>query len=125
MTRNYREVWDNYAASWRVKTTAEKRALYQRSLTPDCQYIDPLAAATGWDELETYMLEFHRQIPGGHFVTTKFLSHNDRCVAQWEMRNADEVVVGDGISYGVFDSQGKLTSMTGFFELPPTPETAN
>lgn len=112
------DVWETYVRSWKVATAEEKRALFAASLSPDCVYQDPLARAEGWDELIAYMLDFHRQIPGGHFVTQRFLYHGDRSVARWEMKGADASVLGDGISYAEYGADGKVQRMTGFFEPP-------
>lgn len=118
MHTNYQETWETYVASWKAKTENDKRALFEKSLAPNCQYQDPLVTATGWDELVAYMLDFHQQIPGGHFVTTYFLGHNNKSIARWEMKNGDNIVLSDGISYGEYDEQGALVAMIGFFDPP-------
>ncbi len=110
--------WLAYAESWKVSSAEEKRALYEQALMPDCVYRDPLMEARGWDALLAYMQDFHRQIPGGHFVTTEFRAHHGRCLAQWQMRDGAGEVHGVGTSYGEFDPSGRLRSMTGFFEVP-------
>jgi len=115
---NHQEIWETYAASWRATDAAEKMALFAQCLDADCQYQDPLATARGWEELTAYMLEFHRQIPGGHFVTTEFLTHNNKSVARWEMRDNKDAVLGTGISYGEYTESGRLHQMTGFYPLP-------
>ncbi len=110
--------WETYARSWKVASADEKRALYRESLDPSCIYRDPLTQRNGWDELLTYMKEFHQQIPGGHFRTVEFIAHHDRSIARWEMCNEEEAVLGTGMSYGEYNAEGKLISMTGFFEPP-------
>lgn len=116
--QNHQQTWEIYVASWKAETAAEKRQLFEKCLTPDNQYNDPLTTTQGWDELANYMLDFHKQIPGGHFVTTYFLAHSDKSIAQWEMRRANEEVLGEGISYAEYNTEGKLVSETGFFEPP-------
>lgn len=111
-------IWETYVKSWKVPSEEEKQTLFERSLDPGCRYTDPLATAQGFDELRAYMLDFHQQVPGGHFVTTYFLAHHQRCIARWNMVGGDGTVLGDGISYGEFGKDGKLTAMTGFFEQP-------
>ena len=118
MNKSCKDTWETYGSSWKAESTAEKRALFKRSLDPACQYHDPLIKTQGWDELEAYMLDFHKNIPGGHFVTTYFLAHSNKSISCWEMRNAENVLLGDGISYGEYNESGKLISMTGFFEPP-------
>lgn len=118
MQPNFEDIWETYARSWKVESREEKLALYKQCLHTDCVYTDPLMVAKGWDELADYMLDFHRQIPGGHFVTTWFLAHHQCSIAKWEMRGGNGAVLGEGISYGTYNSDNKLTTMTGFFETP-------
>ena len=120
MSHNFKDTWETYVSTWNVDDAAQKRALFTQCLDPACRYNDPLINTHGWDELETYMLDFHQKIPGGHFVTTYFLAHSNKSIAKWEMRNADNIVLGDGISCGEYHKNGKLIAMTGFFETPQT-----
>lgn len=117
--QDHQQTWETYAASWKAETAAEKRKLFAQSLMPGCQYHDPLILTKGWDELETYMLDFHRQIPGGYFVTKYFLAHGGKSISRWDMCDAAGTKLSEGISYGEYDSSGKLVSLTGFFEPPP------
>lgn len=109
-------VWERYVASWKVQSLAEKRALFETCLVPDCTYTDPLQVAQGWDELLAYMVEFHKQVPGGHFVTEYFATHHGKSVAKWRMASADAARIGEGMSYAEYDANGLLVAMTGFFE---------
>ena len=110
--------WETYASSWRSTSAEDKRALYEKSLSPECVYTDPLAQTRGWGELLAYMQEFHRQVPGGHFVTVEFMAHHDRSIAKWEMRDGSDAVLGDGVSYGEYDEHGKLVAVNGFYRTP-------
>ena len=115
---NYQDIWETYVASWRAENAVDKLTLFTQCLDADCQYQDPLASTRGWDELTAYMLEFHQQMPGCHFVTTEFYSHNTKSVARWEMRDDRGTVLGNGISYGEYTERGRLCEMTGFYNLP-------
>jgi hypothetical protein len=118
MNDNHKQIWETYVASWKSDSLAKKRILFAQSLDKACEYNDPLVKVKGWNELEKYMLDFHSQVPGGYFVTTHFLSHHHKSIATWEMKNADNTVLGDGISYGEYNKNGLLISVSGFFELP-------
>lgn len=118
MREDYRATWEGYVQSWKVASAQEKRSLFERCLSPNCVYTDPLARTHGWDELAAYMAEFHRQVPGGHFVTEQFITHHGKAMARWKMLNADAVAIGDGVSYAEYDEAGRLTTMTGFYETP-------
>ena len=113
---NAKKVWELYANSWGVESAQEKTALYEQCLEAGCMYTDPTIRVSGWDDLMAYMLDFHKQIPGGHFVTTDFLAHHDCCLANWEMRAGNGDIAGTGISFAQFSENGKLKSMTGFFD---------
>ena len=114
----FRLTWEAYTAAWKPENAARRRSLFEQTLRRDCEYRDPLVHAVGWDALDFYMQDFHRQVPGGHFVTTWFLAHHDRSVAKWEMRNADATVLGQGVSYAEYADDGKLRAMNGFFDTP-------
>lgn len=102
--------------SWKVKTLQEKQTLFEKCLDLNCDYISPIINTKGWDALSTHMLDFHKNVPGGYFKTTYFLEHNNRSIARWNLLNEKNIVLGDGISYCEYSHDGKLKSMTGFFE---------
>ena len=120
MTNLHQQIWEIYTSSWKAATSKEKQELFEQSLTSNCTYRDPLEVTHGWDALISYMLEFHKMIPGGHFITREFKSHNNRSIAEWNMCSGDGTIVGNGISYGEYNEEGKLTSMNGFFDPPET-----
>lgn len=118
MNASHRDQWDSYSDAWKAGTETEKRALFDQTLAPGCVYRDPLTVTEGWDALVSYMLEFHKMIPGGHFVTREFKAHNNRCIVEWDMCTGDGATIGAGISYGEFNDAGLLVTMTGFFDPP-------
>lgn len=118
MSSSLKTTWETYASAWGEPEVKAKRALFKKSLDPDCLYRDPLTKREGWGELEEYMVDFNKQVPGGRFVVTYFMTHSRKSIAKWEMRNGDDVVLSNGISFGEYNEAGKLVSMTGFFEPP-------
>lgn len=118
MEHDFKEIWETYASSWKAETAEEKRAIFEKCLASTNEYTDPLKNVNNWDDFIAYMLDFHQQIPGGHFVTTYFQAHNNKSIARWEMTAGDGTVMGEGISYAEYNDEGKLSSETGFFEAP-------
>ncbi|MGH1342122.1 MAG: nuclear transport factor 2 family protein [Nannocystales bacterium] len=116
-----RTAWEAYAAIWKLTGPQAKRSACAQALDDGCVYTDPITQRKGWDALVEYMVEFHQQVPGGHFVTTDFKAHNGRSVASWNMVGGDGSVLGTGISYGEYSDSGKVRTMTGFFETPEQP----
>jgi hypothetical protein len=117
-----RATWERYAGAWKAASREEKAVALRESVAVGCVYRDPLGIASGHDELIAYMLEFHKQVPGGHFETTYFQAHHGRSIARWNMCDGSGKVIGQGISHGEYDEAGHLIAMTGFFETT-TPRT--
>lgn len=111
-------MWETYARAWKEASAAAKAAALQECVAADCVYTDPLTVARGHEELIRYMLDFHKQVPGGHFPLTYFLDHHNVSIARWNMAAGDGSVIGEGMSYGQYGQDGKLVAMTGFFEPP-------
>jgi hypothetical protein len=120
-SKQTRQIWDTYTSAWAASTAEAKATALQASVEADGVYRDPLCQAAGHPALIEYMLSLHQQIPGAHFKTLSFRAHNARSLANWQMCNADGVVVGEGQSYGEYAAGGKLVAMTGFFDLPAQP----
>lgn len=115
---NQQQTWEKYVSAWKVESSAEMQAIFANCLAPTCQYNDPLTQTNGWDELSNYITGLHQQIPGVHFVTHYFQTHNNRSIAKWKMQMGDGTPLTDGVSYGEYDENGLLVSMSGFFEMP-------
>ena len=115
---DFKLIWETYTSAWKVETVEQKLEIFKHCLAQDAIYTDPLAQTHGWDELTAYMLEFHQQIAGGYFETNYFLAHHDKSIAKWDMKAANGTIIGEGISYGQYNANGKLVAMTGFYETP-------
>jgi len=111
-----KKTWETYASSWKAESSDEKHTLFEQCLDPNCEYKSPVIQTKGWQQLIDHMLEFHKNIPGGHFKTNYFLSYDGKSIAKWDMLNGENGIIGEGISYCEYNDTGKLTSMTGFFE---------
>ena len=118
MSNQFKETWEKYVSSWKIEASTDKKAIFEECLDSLCEYNDPLTKTKGWDELIEYMRNFQEQIPGGYFSTTYFMAHNNKSIAKWQMKNAEGIVLGDGISFGEYNGNGKLISITGFYETP-------
>lgn len=121
MPMNRETTWKRYSDAWNASSEEHRLAIFTDSLAKDCRYTDPLASTFGWEALATYMRQFQTQIPGGRFAIRNFATHNHCSIAHWDMLSANGEKLGDGVSYGEFDDNGKITTMTGFYEVPPSP----
>ncbi len=111
-----RQTWETYAKAWKTGDPEERSQLLAAAVHPDCVYSDPTTQARGWAELTAYMEGFQAQMPGGGFETDAFMHHHDRSMATWKMVAGDGAVAGVGTSFGTFADDGRLLTMTGFFD---------
>lgn len=116
--KNHEQTWETYVNTWKIDSIDEKQRVFAQCLDKECVYSDPLAQTHGWGELIQYMLSFDKQIPGGYFETTSFKSHRDESVATWLLKSADGQTLGDGMSYGKYNDEGKLVAVKGFYDTP-------
>lgn len=113
---DFKDIWETYSSAWKAETEVQKRAILADTLATQAVYTDPTGVRTGYDELIGYMTEFHKQIPGGHFVVTYFLAHHGKSIAKWNMMAGDGSKIGVGVSYGEYNADNKLVAITGFFD---------
>lgn len=117
-SNSHKDIWEAYTKSWSVADASKRLQLFEECLSPDCVYTDPITRATGYDQLSRYMADLHKHVPGVTFVTTDFKSHHDRSLTHWNMVSGSGEILSQGASYGVYGTDGRLTQMAGFFELP-------
>lgn len=115
---SHKNTWDIYTTSWSETDVAKRLKLFERCLSPDCVYTDPLTQATGYGPLSEYVSGLQRSVPGVRFVTTDFKTHHDQSLAHWNMVDAKGRTLVQGASHGRYDVDGRLKTMTGFFEPP-------
>lgn len=113
---DHQHIWETYTAAWKAAEADAGLALMAASLAPECTYQDPLTRVNGWDELLAYMAAFHQQVPGGHFATRRFRYHDGQSIAQWDMLDAQGKVIGDGVSVGHYNAEGRIVAVRGFFD---------
>ena len=112
------QTWEHYVQAWNAASNDERFQHFQRALTPDAIYTDPLTLTINLNELSEYMSQFHEQFPGYFFETQHFLSHHQHSIARWEMKDSHGQTISKGISHGRYNDQGFLISATGFYDTP-------
>ena len=116
-----KNIWDTYTKSWSEFDLSKRETLFKQCLSPDCMYTDPLIQASGYEQLSGYLSELQKNIPGVKFIITDFKNHHDRSLAHWDMVDGKGNCLSQGASFGLYDSDGRLKQMTGFYEVPNTP----
>lgn len=115
-SNSQQDTWETYTRSWSEADVSKRLLLFEQCLSPDCVYTDPLIQTTGYSQLSAYMSELHKNVPGVGFITIDFNSHHDRSLTHWNMVDANENILSQGASYGLYGADGRLLQMTGFYE---------
>ncbi len=109
-------VLDTYARSWGPISNDDRIATFRLVLHEDFLYTDPNMETVGYDDLAEYMNAFQQQVPGAGFLNRHVSGHHDVLLVQWDMLGPDGTVLSPGASFGRMHPDGRLASMTGFFE---------
>jgi hypothetical protein len=113
-------LWRRYAACWSLPAV-ERAVELPACVVNDVTYLDPQAPATGFDGLASYMEEFTQSLPGAQFEIVEVLHHHDRSLARWRLRSREGGVVQTGTSTAVHAADGRLATITGFFDKEQRP----
>lgn len=111
------ETWKTYQAAWADMPADQRRAMLAKSVTDNCIYSDPSDYCEGVDALIVHIEGSLAKWPGLSFRNDKLLEHHDQGLSFWTMFDGDGGVVVTGHSYACFGANGRLTRMTGFFDL--------
>jgi hypothetical protein len=114
-----------YLAIWNEADAAARQAQIARTWTDDATYTDPLFDVAGHEGIEAMIAGFHAQFPGVTFRQIgEIEAHHDRVRFSWELVPAGgDTVIAAGTDVGVIED-GRLRSVTGFFDQAPVLETA-
>jgi hypothetical protein len=116
------ELVDLYIATWNETDPARRRELIERTWTEDGQYLDPLMAGEGQEEIDAMIDAVQARFPGYQFRRTSEIdAHHDRVRFTWELGPDGEGAPAGGLDVGVI-ADGRLRSITGFLDFAPNPD---
>ena len=111
----------NYLEAWNTDDAGRRRAAIEATWTPDHEFTDPLAAATGHDELEAFITQVRGHYPGSTFRAVSGVdAHHDVARWRWELVTADGAVAAVGHDAVQVADDGRIRRFIGFFG-PPAP----
>jgi hypothetical protein len=108
-------LWQPYARIWSADQPTRETEL-EACLADDCLYCDVNGSMEGPAPLSNYMAAFQQQVKGGRFQIQSVIHHHDRMLAEWRLLGPDETVLQTGRSFATLAPDGRLQSITGFFD---------
>ena len=111
---------DTYFAMWRETDPSARAALIERAFATGGRHVDPLADATGYEELNDMVTGVHAQYPGFALERTSGIDqHGDQLRFAWKIDQADGTPLVAGIDIGELAPDGRLRRIAGFWgDLP-------
>ena len=109
-----------YIECWNETEPLRRRALIENIYASDAVYVDPLAEATGWDEIEAMIAGVQKQLAGFAIaITGPVDTHHDIARFAWEASSpglSEPLVAGFDV---VVAENGKLRQLSCFLDKVP------
>lgn len=106
-----------YFDLWNETDAPARRAALPVTWTGDASYRDPLLAAEGYDALDAMIAAVHAQYPGHRFQLVGAIdAYPGRARWGWSLSGPDGAPIVTGLDVAVLADDGRLRSVTGFFE---------
>lgn len=111
---------ETYLATWNETDPAARRAIIDRSWTPDATYVDPLSKVAGATELASLIAAVQGRFPGFRFgLIGAADGHGEHVRLSWGLGPdgaADAPIKGTDY---VRVQDGRLAAVTGFLDQVP------
>jgi len=108
-------LWQRYARIWSSEPAIRATEM-EACLADECTYCDVNGVLRGREALSGYMGQFQRTVADGRFEILSVIHHHDRMLAEWKLRGPDGAVLQTGRSFATVANDGRLQSITGFFD---------
>jgi SnoaL-like protein len=109
-----------YIALWNETDAARRRQMLEAGWAEDACYVDPIAQASGHEEISTLVGVVHQRYPGFRFALTgQADAHGDNLRFSWTLGPSGAADLIQGTDFVQVDD-GKLQSVTGFLDKVPT-----
>ena len=111
---------DSYIAAWNEADPDARRRLIAVALAEDATYVDPMLSGEGIDGIDAMVAAAQPQFAGAVLRRTSDIdAHHDRVRFTWDAIGADGEPDIAGTDFCVVAPDGRLQSITGFFDLVP------
>lgn len=114
---------DRYIAMWNEADARRRRELIAQIWTEDASYLDPVMNGEGHTGIDAMVQGVQERFPGHRFRRASDVdSHHDRVRFNWELAPESGTAIVSGSDFGVI-ANGRLQTITGFFDTKPTSQS--
>lgn len=108
-----------YIAVWNETDAARRAELIEAHWTADARYVDPMAQASGREQISALVGAVHQRYPGFRFsLSGNAEAHGDNLRFSWTLGPSGAEDLIQGTDFAQLDA-GKLQSVTGFLDKVP------
>jgi hypothetical protein len=114
------DVIERYLQTWNETDPQRRRAALAEIFTDGAQYVDPMAEATGQDEIDATIAAVQQMFPEHTFsLAGPVDSHHRQARFRWQLgtTGAEPTVIGFDVA--TFDEAGRIESVLGFLDKVP------
>ena len=109
------QVWNAYLEAYGSVSTEDRRRLLAESVSDDVLSTNPGDETQGLESLVTHVEQFQQRLPGSYFKINSLKLHHEQVLTEWTLYKADGTAVTTAHTYGVFNEQGRMKKLIGFF----------
>lgn len=121
---NLTELIDGYISMWNETDAERRRNLIERTWTETASYLDPVMNGEGQSGIDAMVQGVQEKFPGHQFHRTSDIdSHHDRVRFSWKLALEGGPAIVGGTDFGVIADDGRLQTITGFFDHTPAAQS--
>jgi len=109
------QVWNAYLEAYGDVSSEDRLRLLKESVSDDVLSTNPGDETHGLENLVAHVEQFQRRLPGSYFKINSLKFHHEQVLTEWTLYKADGTAVTTAHTYGVFNDEGRLKKLIGFF----------
>jgi len=114
---NSDDLVERYLSVWNEPDAAARQVLIAETWTPQGQYLDPALSAEGWTAISAMVEAVQQRFPDHRFQRVGPIdAHHDRLRFAWELADPGGACALSGVDFAQVAADGRLASVTGFFD---------
>lgn len=107
-----------YGAAWREPDPGKRNELLKLCVAENVRYVDPTANINGRTELMSHIGRVLETSGGNVELTSSVNTHHDVAHFTWRMVGPDGAIMVTGHDFALFDGDGQIELLSGFFGDP-------
>ena len=118
----YKDAYEAYARVWDSRIQGWKQLLAE-IVDKHCAYSNMIVSGVGLESLTQVIEAFHSTSPESVFATTGYMEQHGKSLGHWNLLDATGKVVVTGSNFTVYDVNGRMVQIAGFWVVEGSAST--